>query len=140
MCIDCDFSSLHIVDRECAEPAASSPAPPPTTFNSNWTNESYGFDSGGGGGVDDASASNGDDCKCNYLSFVEPPFDALSLHAGRRICNDNYHHQQQPANAAVYTGHTRSLMLHFSLAHTAAEDAFNLTMVAERESASPLIE
>lgn len=139
---------LRIANYQSCDPQSSTTQPNDAN-NSNWTDENNSDGSDGGDGGDDTGrsgngGSNGftaaaaDDavahhsvisnCKCNYISFVEPPFDT-SAGNGKRICNGG-----QPS-PSVYTGHSRSLLIHFRLAHSLPEDVFNLTILSERKYA-----
>lgn len=72
-----------------------------------------------------STADDGLVCRCNYLAFSEPQFEADVVR--KRICSG----LGQPAE---YIGFTRSVLMHFEFGATdASMDSFNVTFESESE-------
>lgn len=72
------------------------------------------------------SADNKEDsdeaCRCNYLAFSEPQFEAEVVR--KRMCNGS----KQPME---YIGYTRSLLVHFEFGFADSMDSFNVSFESE---------
>lgn len=61
-------------------------------------------------------------CRCNYLAFSEPQFEADIVR--KRMCNG----MTKPMK---YIGFTRSVLMHFEFERASSIDSFNVTFESE---------